>query len=187
MTRRKDKKDEAERQRNAAAEAQAMRREHRRCLREQLRIKGMQDKILDLVDFADKTEYHSQLMVSDIREYSTEQEYPDIKTVHVIGGFVGELILTLNAINTYITSNPSTPDFKFTHDSMEKFLGDIFCDDYPTEIATLHISNPISDQKMEDVNLQTDIAAKKLMIAGIHQSFGFRLLMEMASTLMLSD
>jgi|DEB19_MinimDraft_2_1074335.scaffolds.fasta_scaffold268367_1 hypothetical protein len=67
MTRRKDKKDEAERQRNAAAEAQAMRREHRRCLREQLRIKGMQDKILDLVDFADKTEYHSQLMVSDIR------------------------------------------------------------------------------------------------------------------------
>jgi hypothetical protein len=164
-----------------------MRREHRRCLREQLRIREMQDKILDVIDFAEKTEYNSHLMVSDIRDYNTEQEFPDIKKVNVIGGFVGELILTFNAINTYITSNPATADFKFTHDSMEKFLGDIFCDDYPSEIATLHIIQPLSEQLMEDVNLQADIATKKLMIPGIHQSFGFRLLMEMASTLMLSD
>lgn len=74
MTRRKDKKDEAERKRNAAAEAQSMRREHRRCLIERLRIKGVETRILDLIDFAEKTEYSSQFMVSDIRDYKTEEE-----------------------------------------------------------------------------------------------------------------
>lgn len=54
-----------------------------------------------------------------------------MKSVHVIGGFVGELILTFNAIHMWILSNPLNADFRFTPDIMDKFLGDIFHDDYP--------------------------------------------------------
>jgi len=59
MQRRQEKKDEIARKRNHAAEAQARRRERRKCLREKLRIGKLQELIIDMTETAPKIEYNT--------------------------------------------------------------------------------------------------------------------------------
>jgi hypothetical protein len=75
MQRREDKKNEAARVKREAEKAQARRRERRRCLREQVRIGLIQEKILDSVfEGAEKLDYNTQVVIHDIRDYTAEAE-----------------------------------------------------------------------------------------------------------------
>lgn len=42
----------------------------------------------------------------------------------MLGGFIGEVILTFNALNDYILSNPNLSEFKLSADKIEPFLVD---------------------------------------------------------------
>lgn len=55
-----------------------------------------------------------------MREYHPTKEVG----VCVLGGFIGELLLTFNALNDYIFSNPNLSEFKLTADKIEPFLVD---------------------------------------------------------------
>jgi len=135
MQRRQEKKDEEARKRNHAAEAQARRRERRRCLREKLRIGKLQELIVDMTETAPKIEYNTQVKVLDVREFHGN-ETPEVG-ICTIGGFVGELILAFNAIYQSIVANPANAEFKFTAETVEKFLSEILPDDYPENIALI--------------------------------------------------
>jgi hypothetical protein len=55
-----------------------------------------------------------------LREYHPTREVG----VCVLGGFIGEVILTFNALNDYILSNPNLSEFKLSADKIEPFLVD---------------------------------------------------------------
>ena len=44
--------------------------------------------------------------------------------IFVLGGFVGELLLSLNALNDSILANPNLNDFRLTSDQIERFIED---------------------------------------------------------------
>ena len=42
----------------------------------------------------------------------------------MLGGFVGDLLLSLNALNDSIQANPNLNEFKLTSDQIERFIED---------------------------------------------------------------
>ena len=78
--------------------------------------------------------------ICDIRDYgvdhnrylsnysgSTAKDTPK-GSVHVIGGMIGELIITFTAIMEYILANPSFGNFTISADQFESFLVNLFVD-----------------------------------------------------------
>jgi len=185
MQRREDKKNEAERIKIAAEKAQARRRERRRCLREQVRIALIQEKILDSVfEGAEKIDYNTQVMIHDIRDYAAEAESEAPQALYVVGGFVGELIITFTALYDFMLANPVNEGFRFTSELMEKFLSEVVPEDYPADIASIKlVQDPLSKDQLEDPDLQKKkmLAAAKLTNPNCHASFGLRFLMEVAN------
>ena len=58
--------------------------------------------------------------IYDIREYHPQSPVG----ICVIGGFVGELLMTLNALNDSILSNPNLNEFRLNSDQIERFVED---------------------------------------------------------------
>lgn len=96
-------------------------------------------------------EYNSQVKIYDVRDYFSEMEAEDNKAIFVVGGFIGELILTFNAIYSYITANPAHAEFRFTVEMLEKFFTEILPEDYPVDIATVKVTHELKDKKVGDI------------------------------------
>lgn len=84
-----------------------------------------------------KLEYIPSINVYDLREYHPTREVG----VCVLGGFIGELLLTFNALNDYILSNPNLSEFKLTADKIEPFLVDWMKEaDFPEGTCVLKLT-----------------------------------------------
>lgn len=59
------------------------------------------------------------MKVFDVRDYSDKKN-----GVFVVGGFVGELIVTLTALCDYILANPANQGFIMTFEDIQKFMVD---------------------------------------------------------------
>ena len=61
--------------------------------------------------------------------------------VYLIGGFVGELIITFTCVLDYILANPQNQNFSFTQDSIEAFLTDLLVsENFADGICTLNLA-----------------------------------------------
>jgi hypothetical protein len=59
----------------------------------------------------------------------------------LIGGFVGELIITFTCLNDYILANPQNQNFMFTTDAVEAYLKDLLLhENFIDGILTLHLA-----------------------------------------------
>lgn len=73
MKRRQDKKNAEDRTKAQAAEAQRLRREHRKNEREKLRIAGIQEQLLQVIEKVQRVNYEPSVKVLDIRNYSSSE------------------------------------------------------------------------------------------------------------------
>ena len=64
------------------------------------------------------------MQIYDVRDNETAQD-----GVILIGGFVGELIISFTCILEYITATPENSAFRFKAETIEKFLRDILVPD----------------------------------------------------------
>lgn len=102
-------------------EATKQRKERRNALREAYGLKKLTNTLLNsVINNCQKAEYTPSLTVYDVREYHPTRE----NGCSVIGGFVGELLIVFTALYDYMLSNPSTAEFRFTTEAIEKFLID---------------------------------------------------------------
>jgi hypothetical protein len=100
-------------------EATRIRKERRNALREAYSLHKLTDTLTtSIIAAAARQEYTPSVAIYDIREYHPQREVG----VCVLGGFIGELLLTINALNDYIMSNPHLVEFKLTSEQIEKFL-----------------------------------------------------------------
>ena len=94
MRRRKDAEDEKKNQIELAKKAQLERRERRKCLREQIRVRAISENIRNnVLPAADHKEYSLGMAIYDVRQYDLLEDAP--AGVHTFGGFFGELCLAL--------------------------------------------------------------------------------------------
>lgn len=59
------------------------------------------------------------MQVFDVRDYNNKQN-----GVFVVGGFIGELMITLTALCDYILANPANQGFVMTFEDIQKFIVD---------------------------------------------------------------
>lgn len=121
------------------AEATRKRKERRMCLREQKRLKDLAEQIeTELLTTPEVREYGADLPVYDIRSV-TNKEAP--LGMHTIGGYIGELIFSLSALQDFATANPITADFKFEQSEIEAFMLDYFgTEEFFPNAAQLHLA-----------------------------------------------
>lgn len=61
--------------------------------------------------------------------------------IFLIGGFIGELIITFTCLLDYILANPQNQNFQFTQDGVETFLRDLLVhENFAEGILTLHLT-----------------------------------------------
>ena len=114
-----DKRNKAakaqQRRRQEEAEAKAARKKRRAQLREQHRLELLRDAILaEIVVAARKEEYAPKMRIYDVRDSTATDD-----GVILIGGFVGELIISFTCMLEYIMASPQNASFKFTPESIE--------------------------------------------------------------------
>ena len=125
------------------AAAKARRKEKRNALREAYRLANLGEIIkTNIIATAQKIEYNPSVRVYDVREYHPEGH----NGIFVLGGFVTELIMCFSALYELIHAVPATAEFKFTADTIEKFLQEITAGDFGEGNCVLKLSKDIKKQ-----------------------------------------
>jgi hypothetical protein len=95
--------------------------------------------------------------IYDVREPEAKRD-----GIFVIGGLVGELIITFTCLLDSILANPQNINFQFTMDTVETYLKDLLITEGFAEGAvTLHLlENPFKEAEGEEAVLEDDTFAR---------------------------
>ena len=163
-------------------EQRRQRKEKRAALREKKKLDGLKDTICrTLVAEANTDEYTPRMKIYDIRDTTA-----NVDGIILIGGFVGELIITFTCMLDYILSSPANQNFIFSTDMVETFLRDLLGGEdcpYPDAICTLSLAKPISELDCGD---HYDAISKAAREAENMTDFGLKFLFEIQKDLVLS-
>ena len=99
-----------------------MRKEQRNAARERHRIGLLLEKITaTTIGTATQDEFNpGTTKIYDIRDPEAKKD-----GINVIGGLMGELIITFTCLLDYILANPQNQNFNFTVEAIEAFLKDL--------------------------------------------------------------
>ena len=119
LQRRHEKKKQEMKKKREEEEARRLRKEKRAALRERHRISLLKERIdAEIINTAAHEEYKSSMNIYDIRDPNNQGD-----GVNLIGGFIGELLITFSTLQEIIMSNPTVLyNFVFTRDMVEAFL-----------------------------------------------------------------
>lgn len=91
-------------------------------MREKKRLNDLKDNIQNNILIpAVQEEFNPKLKVYDVRDPQGGED-----GIIIIGGFVGELIITFTCLLDYILASPQHQNFFFTVESLENYLTDLF-------------------------------------------------------------
>ena len=110
------------------------------CMREQLRVQGISETIVDDIypSATHDKEYDTGVPIYDVRDYDEERS-PGICT---FGGFIGELLIVLTSVEQCILKSNENYGFKFDADAIGTLLNELFTDaasNYPANICAIKI------------------------------------------------
>lgn len=97
----------------------------------------------ELIGSAEYKEYTQAMRVYDVRNFSAATD-----GVILIGGFVGELVLSLTCILDYILASPANQNFVFTEELIHQFFIDLLGQEdcqYPDEICKISLNAPLAE------------------------------------------
>ena len=190
----KRKEDEAlqkKKEERDRIEATKLRKERRNALREAYGLKKLANTIVgSIVNTCPKQEYQTGITVYDVREYHPGRE----SGVSVIGGFVGELLIVFTALYDYMLSNPSTAEFRFTSEAIEKFLVDWMKEcEFPEGTCVVKIKDQLEGTEVLDDSgvLDPVRTANQMAVAlknpGVHEGFGLQFLLKNKKDVLIND
>jgi hypothetical protein len=102
LNKRQEKKKEEMRKKRQEEDERRQRKQRRAALREQKRLNDLKDVIKkSVVQTATLEEYSTKLRIYDVRDPASSDD-----GVIIIGGFIGELIITFTCLLDYILASP---------------------------------------------------------------------------------
>lgn len=121
-----------------------LRKEKRAALREEYRLSNLQESLMtQMIQNADLQEYTPKMRIYDVRDPVASND-----GIILIGGFVGEVILTLTCLLDYILASPQNQNFVFNPDLLEQFINDLLgADDclFPDNICQMFVREGIEE------------------------------------------
>jgi hypothetical protein len=142
LNKRQEKKKEEMRKKREEEEQRRKRKERRAALREKDRIAKLKDIIMkDIVATAEQHEYSPKMKVYDVRDPNTSND-----GIVIVGGFVGELIISFKCMLDYILSYPNNQNFFFSVEMIQQFFEELFLtDEFPDGICTINLTKDLTD------------------------------------------
>ena len=81
-------------------------------------------------------DYNPQHKIYDVRDPNAKKD-----GIFLIGGFVGELIITFTCLLDYILANPQNQNFQFTQEGVEAYLRDLLIhENFADGVLALHLA-----------------------------------------------
>jgi hypothetical protein len=122
-----------------------------------------------------------------LREYHPTREVG----VCVLGGFIGEVLLTFNALNDYILSNPNLSEFKLNAEKIEPFLVDWMKEaEFPEGTCVVKITQS-AQAILDEMSLRSDehttVIAQQFANPISHESFGLKFLLNNSKNVQLNE
>jgi len=88
--------------------------------------------MITVVPTCEQKEYVVAMPVHDIRSYDVRGYDPEAPTgIFTFGGFIGEVIIALAALNDSITSKGENAAFEMRSDTIMRFLEELLLEGYP--------------------------------------------------------
>lgn len=69
--------------------------------------------------------------------------------IHLVGGMIGELLLTFSCLMEYTHASPSHDAFSFRAPDIETFLTEMLQEDFPDNVAVLRLKENLSEKIQE--------------------------------------
>ena len=107
-------------------------------MREQLRIQNLQELIVNnIVKVAPLHEWSPKIPISDLRTYKSSSD----PCVFVLGGMIGELLMTLSSINDYMIAVPNQNN-SLSHEVLDHYLTVLMSESvFPRESIMLELTH----------------------------------------------
>lgn len=104
-------------------EAKRQRKEARAALREKHRLGLLKEVIQnEIMKQAVLEEYNTKLKIYDVKDPASSND-----GIIVIGGLIGELIISFTCLLDFILATPSNENFQFSVETIEAYLMDLLC------------------------------------------------------------
>ena len=158
MNRREKNRLEAIRKAEQIKKETEERKTNRANLREKLRIYKIEQIVQkEILSQAPLVEWKPSIQVLDVRQYIAESYETNISNIsgkspqgipgniYVLGGMIGEIIVTLNCLQDVIRAKPDQAKFTFTQQDLENYFMAVFAGDsgFTTGAVSLDfLSNP---------------------------------------------
>ncbi len=190
--RREEKKKEKIRLQREREEEKKRRKEERLARREKFRIAQLFEKIqAQIINTQEIQEFTPQVKIYDVRDADGKKD-----GIFLIGGFVGELIITFTCLQDYILANPQNQNFQFTLDSIKSYLKDLLINEnFSDGIINLHITrdptlkesdNKEEDKEPERIELDNDTYMRFCLTKQNISDFGLGFFFEICKDLVIS-
>lgn len=185
--RKEENKKELLRQQKEREEQKRQRKAARAAARERHRIGLLHEKINTSTMAQQSLEEFNpaSTKVYDIRDPEAKRD-----GIFVIGGLVGELIITFTCLLDYILANPQNTNFQFTIEAIETFLKDLLIQEGFTDgCMTLHITqNPTLGAEGDDLSAIDEEGFAKFATTRARMSdYGLSFLFDVQKELVLNN
>jgi hypothetical protein len=102
---------------------------------------------------AEQQDYNTKMKIYDVRDPATSND-----GVILIGGFVGELIISFTCMLDYILADPKHQNFVFTGEMIETFLIDLLNnDEWADGVCAITLN-----KALEDITQGRDLAPSQV-------------------------
>lgn len=100
--------------------------------------------------------------------------------IHVVGGMIGELLITFSCIMEYMHNNSTLEPLTFKASDIEAFLTDVLTEEFPENICVLRLKENLRDKLVGEKNFEEQVNEAVAILSNpeIHASFGLRFLIQ---------
>ena len=175
-----------EKKRAEEKEAKEARKRKRAQLREIDRLDKLKNAILkEVIKESSQEDFATKMQVYDVRDNEATND-----GIVLIGGLVGELIISFTCLYEYISATPEHSNFRFTPDTVEKFLREVLTAEanaFPAHVVRIFTNKSVDEIKGEVEEAVVDNAVAMLTNPANIGSYGLRFLLEWKKDLFLPD
>ena len=167
-------------------EAKKQRKEKRAALRERHKLNELKEKIQqEIIKVANLEDFNVKLRIYDVKDPAASND-----GIIVIGGFIGEIILTFTCLLDFILAQPQNESFQFTTESIEQFLMDLLCADdshFPDASIVLQLNKAVEEIAGAGNPVSVDTVLKYVKDQSNISDFGLHFMMDVKKDLVLSQ
>jgi hypothetical protein len=100
--------------------------------------------------------------------------------IHLVGGMIGELLITFSCMMEYMHNSPAHETISFKSSDIEAYLTDVLTEEFAENICVLRLKENLRDKLVGEKNFEEQVQEAVAILSNpeIHASYGLRFLIQ---------